>query len=179
MERVPVEILEMIFQKLDINSLVRCRRVCKKWFCVVKGIEISFQILKVQCSKQTLAANLIPNSLSLSLSTKGVPIRELAISNEFSNVGNYFYTNMPVKRSNLLTLHKFNQFKSKFLKGLLTKLKCLYIKNAPDRRSSGFNLTNFNELFPNLIQLQIDYLKTRSGILKLQRLEVCLFYRAQ
>ena len=82
---------------------------------------------------------------------------------------------MPVKRSNLLTLHKFNQFKSKFLKGLLTKLKCLYIKNAPDRRSSGFNLTNFNELFPNLIQLQIDYLKTRSGILKLQRLEVCLF----
>lgn len=100
-------------------------------------------------------------------------IREIAIASNFSNVGNYFYTNKPVKQSNLLTLKKIPSFRQnqKFAKSLMAKVQCLYIQM--ETKGARFNLYSLNELCPNLIQLEIGCLRTAGYCLRLDKVEVC------
>ena len=110
---------------------------------------------------------------------KGIRITSLAISDQFSNCGRYFYTNHQIKESNLLTISKIQFNKSKFMKAALSRLKQLYVKNATTFRCARYTRSNidiFNE-FNSLEELQIDFIKTRRGDdLNLSKLKVLVAF---
>lgn len=140
MNQMPPEILLMIFESLDINSLLCCRKVCRKWFFISKSLKVSSLAISdsfdkvdnyFHSNKQIKQSTLLTTTTSKFMRSKFMKLILI-------NLKQLYIKNAPHKKKGLFTFENLNEF---------IHLEQLEIDFLKTRRHSSLVLKNLKVRF--------------------------------